>query len=243
MNEALIQQIAQSIVKQEITGNWLIYVILIALSLLSGTAVSFCGAYLRKRGETYATKADFEELVNQLKTTTRVAEEVKTAIAKADWAEREWQTLRKVKLEELLEAMNASDTYLTQEQGHVWFQGPPPDEKSQITKFEALAALYFPELRKETSRFVVIYCDFRSRVIGVQRKLLAVDPDAQKKTAVLDENLDGYKKHAEEIATIKNEMTNAAAGLMRQIAGVEHLPQPAANKNARIHKGPAPPCG
>ena len=144
MSEALIRQIANEILRESLVENWLTYAILAALLLVSGAVSAFGANYLRKRAETYATKADFDELLGQLRATTEAAESVRSAIAKADWAEREWQTLRKVKLEELLTAMHSATHHLDVEQSARFFDEGIPPEASPIWKVEALSSLYFP---------------------------------------------------------------------------------------------------
>ena len=52
------------------------YVILAVVTIIAG----FTGAYMKKRGENYATKQDFDEILKRVKETTKVTEEVKTEI-------------------------------------------------------------------------------------------------------------------------------------------------------------------
>ena len=58
------------------------YVILAVVTLIAG----FSGAYLKKRGENYATKQDFEDILKRVKETTKVTEEVKAAINRSSKA-------------------------------------------------------------------------------------------------------------------------------------------------------------
>lgn len=89
MSESLIREIANEILREGLIQNWRTYAVLIALFVVSGAVNAFVENYLRKRAETFATKADFDELLRQLRANTEVAESVKSVIAKTDWVERE----------------------------------------------------------------------------------------------------------------------------------------------------------
>lgn len=110
LNEALIKEIALQVVQQGLLSNGLFYAVLFALSLVSGAIGAYLSKYFGKRGETAATKADFDEITRQLKETTKVSEEVRSAVSHADWVAREWKTIRRIKLEELVDhAMSVKD--------------------------------------------------------------------------------------------------------------------------------------
>lgn len=104
LNEALIKEIALQVVQQGLLSNWLFYAVLLALSLVSGVIGAYLNKYFGKRGETAATKADFDEILKQLQATTKISEEVRSAVSHADWVAREWKTIRRIKLEELVDS-------------------------------------------------------------------------------------------------------------------------------------------
>lgn len=186
MSEALIREIANEILREGIIQNWFTYAILVALLVISGAVSAYGANYLRKRAETYATKADFDELLRQLRATTEAAESVRSAIAKADWAEREWQTLRRVKLEELLTAMHGATHHLDIELNARFFNDGMPTEASPIWKVEALSSLYFPELFAEATSFGLMFAKYRSWVIDVQAQLSSAGNDPGRRQVVFD---------------------------------------------------------
>lgn len=189
MSEALIREIANEIFREALIQNWLTYAILTALLIISGAVSAYGANYLRKRAETYATKADFDELLRQLRATTEAAESVRSVIAKADWVEREWQTLRRVKLEELLTAMHAAMHYMDVEQNARLFDEGMPTEAVPIWKVETLSSLYFPELFAETRAFMFVFSKYRSWVVNVQAELSIVGSDKGKRQVVFDAKL------------------------------------------------------
>ena len=76
-----------------------------------------------------------------------MAEQVRSAVSHADWVAREWKSLRRTKLEELVEVAQSLETWLD-EQRSAWLfpgdatrGGPTPMDRVSM-----LTALYFPEL-------------------------------------------------------------------------------------------------
>ena len=220
MNEVLIRQIADAILRESLIENWLTYAVLIALLVVSGAVTVFGANYFRRRAETYATKADFDELLRQLRATTEAAESVRSAIAKTDWAEREWQTLRKVKLEELLTAMHSATYHLDAEQNARFFDEGMPSDASPIWKVEALSSLYFPELSAEADAFNLMFAKYRSWVIDVQAQLSSAGNDPSRCQTVFNARLPEMKERLPRLLASAQLLTASASRLMKAIAGV-----------------------
>jgi hypothetical protein len=73
------------------------YVILLGVLALGGVVGSFLTAYAKKRGENFATKEDFNQLMEQVRLQTKVTEEIKSEIANEKWIqERRWDFKREV---------------------------------------------------------------------------------------------------------------------------------------------------
>src|SRR6476469_5123833 len=113
MDEETIKQIAAEIAAQlpfgERTGPVLVlYVIITAVA--AGLAAWF-GSFLKTKGQNFATKQDFDELLEQLRANTEVVESV-NEVGQRDWAEREWKNLRRRKLETLFDKIQECDADL-----------------------------------------------------------------------------------------------------------------------------------
>lgn len=73
------------------------YVILLGISVLGGVVGSFLTAYAKKRAENFATKEDFDHLMQQVRRQTKETEEIKSEIAKESWIDqRRWDFKREV---------------------------------------------------------------------------------------------------------------------------------------------------
>lgn len=73
----------EQIMNQSLPFPWWSYLLALIVPFFGG----FLCAYLKKKGESLATKEDFDSLLEQLKetTTTTTTEGIKTELAKGSW--------------------------------------------------------------------------------------------------------------------------------------------------------------
>lgn len=151
MQQDLIREIAEAVVRDQLIANWRFYAVLVCVAVVGGAAGNWIIPYLRKRAETSALKADMDEVLRQLRETTRTTEQIRVAINQADWAQREWRTIRRVKLEEILGAAYSLDQWLDLQQDR-WLHGHELKTDSvPMDRLKIIGALYFPELKAEVS--------------------------------------------------------------------------------------------
>jgi hypothetical protein len=80
MTDPELAKLFEEAVKNGITSSsWMI----IMFTILSGFVGAWCGGYLKKKSEHYATKEDFDELLKQVKDTTSATEAIKLEAGKA----------------------------------------------------------------------------------------------------------------------------------------------------------------
>jgi len=139
---------------------WWLIAIQAALTLLAAGVGAFFGEYLRIRGRNLATKADFNSLSAQLQANTETVEKIKSNVAQRDWEKREWVTLRRIKLERLLERMHECEAFLERHRS-ACIHGNVLNEGYPVGEIETLGTLYFPELENEIYEFA--QC-FRTRI-------------------------------------------------------------------------------
>jgi len=217
MSEALVREIANEVLRAGLLENWRVYVVLAALLLLSGVASTVISTYIRKRAETYATKADLDQLVVQLKATTAAAEQVKSAIAQTDWANREWRTLRRVKLEELVTAVHSARHWLDVETNARFFGDQANSDLSPVWKLEVITSLYFPELRPEANTLSLVYTNYGLWTIDVWKSLSATGNNAAQRQAVFDARLPEMGPHREKLLLAIATLDHGASKLMKEI--------------------------
>ncbi len=140
--DATTQAFVTEIVSRKIAENWLYWVLYLAAVFVA----AYFSAYIKKRAENLATKADFDDLREQLRQTTRLTEEIKSEIGHAEWKAREMNLLRRTKLEEYVQQ-------IAKVEGAVGaavmkaFTGQELEIPSEpMDRLHALTQLYFPQL-------------------------------------------------------------------------------------------------
>jgi hypothetical protein len=175
----------------------LLMILNVIIAALVGALTALSASYFRTRGQNLATKHDFVELLNQLKTNTELVETIKSEFSQRDWAQREWTNLRRIKLEALLEKMHDCETYLDQyrdySMDHTLKAAGP--ERNPTNELQTITELYLPELRRE----VFVLCTaFRNQVrVGMNLRLewlkMARDMEEADKPAFHEKAIDEYR--------------------------------------------------
>lgn len=149
MNKQLISDIANEIVNQTILENYKFYLVLICLVLVTSAFSLFVGSYLRKRGENYATKQDFEDILTQVKQTTTATEEIKSTINSQHSQEEDKRKTTRDKLEEIFHATYSLELWLEQTRSQALAGTAFDINSSPLAKIELLQCLYFPKCKSE----------------------------------------------------------------------------------------------
>jgi len=90
-----VRRLLENILSKGIHLDFGSYVTLAVITLIG----AFVGAYIKKRGENYATKQDFQDILQQVKETTKATEEIKAAISEEQQSKR-WEREDKVRFHE-----------------------------------------------------------------------------------------------------------------------------------------------
>ena len=149
MDQETIEEIAQEVVRQLPNYSWQLLVVQAVLMLLAFGGGAFFGAYLRTR----PTKVDFDGVQDQFRRNARLVETLKAEIGQANWRQREWANLRRMKLEVLLTKMHDCESYLEQLQ-HGAAKAAHLEERDPPSELDVITTLYFPELKVEVDDYV-----------------------------------------------------------------------------------------
>ena len=172
MSDALIREIAEQIARQQLYAQWPLWLGMLCIALVVGFGASYIGSYGKKRGENLATKADFDDLLAQLRATTTLTEEVRSEVARADWATRELKVLRRTKLEELLQAVHEVQAWHDSENAIRLYGSTDAPKASPVPQVERLAGLYFPELSAEITAFCQLHRQMAIRTLQAHSEIV-----------------------------------------------------------------------
>lgn len=178
---------------------------LIGILLAAGAA--FAGAYLKKRGENLATKADYEALRMQLIENTRITEEVKASVASIAWAHQRHWTQNEKYFGELLTLIATSQglmrrTKFAFEAHEKTGKAFSPEEIERMEKalqaYEQIRVLLAPArlyLSDEAVRAVTDFTEFRFLIEPGANLATQIDTPMRKLTELQDALVAEGKKH------------------------------------------------
>ncbi len=221
LNETVLKDIALQIVQQGILSNWQFYAFLLALSLISGAIGAFLSKYVGKRGETAAVDADLKKILRQLEKTTEVAEQVRSKVDHADWVAREWKTIRRVKLEELVKSAISVEHWLDKqcsacrESSYKEIEG----SNSPAKQTEMIAALYFPEIQEQSKKLVhttsmaIVWMNKKAHEINK----ISNENKTQTTIWIKEETTSEWMQHWNAVSAAISEIKTKAAEIMRDM--------------------------
>lgn len=219
MDAQTVKDLADQIALHLPAYSWKALALQIVLMILAAGVGAFLGEYLRTRGRHFATKADFESLSAQLRASTEVVARVNSEVARRDWTEREWTSLRRQKLEALLEKVHALGAYLDRvnELSANGFHSSEPSPEGEIV---TIGILYIPELRRELTNVLVRAEQTLTELRAFAKAMAAAKDDPASRSEIL-------KKHREtimrpEFKAAVEELLVASRPVLLRISG---LPQ------------------
>lgn len=171
MSDESILELVRQAIEGQVLVSWRFYLVLVAVVFLTTAASNFLAAYFRTRGARYATKADFDELLNELRESTKATEEIKRTISHEAWLERERSITRRGKLEDLLRAVYELHLWLDREKDHALFDGSASEVPDPTYKIEIVGGLYFGELDEELSGLKLAALEYKRWLVRHKAKL------------------------------------------------------------------------
>jgi hypothetical protein len=154
----------------QLSYPWAYLVIQAALMIFAAAAGAYFGAYFKERGKNFATKADFDQLMQQLgeqtkqlgEQTKQLGEQTKqlreqTKLVETVKDEVGHKAIQRAKLEQLLNSVSDCQLYVKRYQQAVTYGDRMPVEHDPGSTLTEMTTLHFPELDKEVSAFVSVY--------------------------------------------------------------------------------------
>lgn len=112
---------------------------------LVGALGAFFGAYLKRKGEHYATKEDFDEVVRQLKATTAASSDVSERIRLHYGDQAVRRALLRDRLEKTMVASHEIEHWLEAQMDRIEQNQPPRLNCEPLDHAVVAINLYFPE--------------------------------------------------------------------------------------------------
>ena len=226
MDKEIIQQIATEVVHRLPYGDhpWLFLLVTAILMALAAGSAAWTGAFLKIKGQNFATKRDFEELQKQLKANTETVEAIKSEVGQRDWARREWTNLRRIKLEALMEKTHECETELDRRRNAALEGLLLKEPHDPFTELDAICDVYFPELHKETADFT---WKCRAEVVSIlelRQKLLRAGDDMSARQSAMDNfqaQFSSPETRPQNRWHVRDTLRGAARSLLKRIMNVD----------------------
>jgi hypothetical protein len=218
MDQPTIQAIAAEIARHLPSHLWVLLLIQAVITVVAAAVGAFLSEYFKTRGRNLATKTDFENLKAQLRANTELVETIKTEIGHKVWARREWSNLRRVKMEELLRNMHECQNYLERYRSQA-VRGEINRDRDPIAEFEALAVLYFPELKSQAIAVVLACRDEIELLLRLTSDTVAAGENLVARQKAFDAFQSKFDAHR--LPTVSTVLTLAARELLLKIMDVE----------------------
>lgn len=171
-----LTEIARQIVEGQATDDLQFKIVLGVLAILTGLIFWYVKPYLGERGKLLALAETLRMRLDEIRQTTEAAENVRTRIAHSDWTTKEYKTLLRNKLEQLMAAayktMSATqtDADFQYENSNLKLTSDAPASEIRL-----LLAMYFDVLRPEVDKFLLIHSNFSIWLIGARTQLRKAD--------------------------------------------------------------------
>lgn len=204
------QKIANEILQGSLTERPWFYITFLTLTFISGAAGAFLTGYFKKRGESLATRADFESLRDQLKQNTHLAEEIKADVQTRYGERASIRALLRERAEALVMATFDLEVWLNEAQNRA-FQGNSSDyDSSPMSKISAFREIYFPEISAEYDLVKAKYLSYASWLVELRQVSLEARGDQAQLQRHLDRFGDAYTPFYASLAQFRTRVIAAA---------------------------------
>jgi hypothetical protein len=226
MDKETIQQIAAEVVARLPFGDryWLFLTINVIVMALAAGFAAWSGSFLKTKGQNFATKRDFDDLLKQLRANTELVEGIKSEVSQRDWTQREWTNLRRVKLEALLEKMHECEIYLDRLRSSCSGGNPLDDKRDPINELDAIGILYFPELRNAVSDFYQPSKKIVVTALDLGQAISKAGNDLDARQSAYDTYNPRFGALYKELTHARHDLTAAARSMLERIMNVDEGP-------------------
>lgn len=228
----LIETIAREIVQQTFYENLPHYAVLILLLFLATATAGYVGSYFQARGQRAATDADLKKILAQVEHTTRLTKDIEIRLGLADWTVKERITLRRDRLERVVRAGSALEEWLFNLANiRVFGDGEGAVGVSEMSDFQSLTMLYFPELDGNRVAITEAFNAVETRINEARLECIPVmtrmaiathSNDVQERQLAGDERLEVVRKASSELIELRFVLSKELLSLRLVSADLMH---------------------
>lgn len=205
-----VRQIATDAVSGRALDDPWFYLAVLCTTAVASALGSFISSYFKKRGEAFATKADFDELLEQLKQSTHLAEKIKADIQSRHGEAASVRALLRDRTESLVMATFDLELWLEQARSKAIEGQSFEVSASPLSKISALRDIYFPEILVEYRDFYHRHNVYVQWILSVQAARLQNQDNLEPVRALLARFEEIYQPFVPALATFRASVIAAA---------------------------------
>lgn len=210
ISDPATRTLANEILSAQVIEHPWFYILLIAISLTGSAIGALVASYFKRRGETLATKADFDELLNQLQQSTQLAEEIKADIQSKYGEQSTLRALLRDRTESIIMATFELESWLEAARSRALYGEPFNWGGSPISKISALRDIYFPEVSVEFHELKLRYVHYVQWILGLQEVRLNSGGQAAAMKPYLSTFLKSYQPFSDALEPFRMQIIEAA---------------------------------
>jgi len=192
MDRSELQPLIEQILNEALLHNWKYWLVYGATAFLVFVAANLISPYLRTRAQSYATKVDFDILLQQVRAQAEATARINAMVSHGEWTLQEYKKTKRHKLELLVElALELREWIFEYRRAILYCRKHEASEP--LPKFRMLQALYFPELNKQATAVSVCFRDAHRFLIQVDGALLGF-PDNMARVDEFDKSAPEFNK-------------------------------------------------
>lgn len=221
MTPEQIEVVVKAVAEQRAIADWWFHLVFFLATVVMSAFGAYFGAYWKKRGEHFATKQDFESLLDQITQTTKATTAIRSQIEHADWTRKEYITLKRQKAEALLGSVQKTMAYIDATSMKVFYGDLQELDTNPGKEVSMLVVLYFPELLKEALVFGGQCSLVMSRFLDYQRDVVVAKQNSQDISLIRTKAQDEFLELKKLLFSCANYIEFSVANSMADLAGVE----------------------
>lgn len=182
----IAEQVADQIIKQAFLDKWYYWLLVFSIYAVATYFTSRFVTTVTERAKLDALHSKVTDIVSHLETTTQAVKSVEIALSRADWSQKEYITLRRGKLEELLSAAYDAQSMASRYAALEHSKNSRYLEDAPLKKCEVLVSLYFPELDALSDRLQKSQTDYVMKCLAAVNPLVDIENQIKQKSLVIE---------------------------------------------------------
>lgn len=212
----LTATISDEILSQRFLYSWPYFTLMLTFSFIFLVFSSYLGAYFSKRGQFFATKTDFAQMLEQTEKSTKAAEQARAEVQAAFGEASQKRNLLRGKIEDFFVRSYDLLNWYKHAVGEI-SRGQFPSNSSPLDILEMLQELYFSEASAEMEDLSNCARKLNCWMADLVERMVIADLDARPRPEV---PMEEYKPQIQDLVKLLAVTRSKVLGVYASQAGI-----------------------